>query len=79
MNCMWRIKNEENIDGFAVGIVIFTLAGCVPGETVVTISADDVGCVMTGGVGRAEVVTTLKSSIPKFDRSRMSKKKLARA
>ena len=32
---------------FAVGIVMFTLAGCVPGETVVTISADDVGCVMT--------------------------------
>ena len=24
---------------FAVGIVMFTLAGCVPGETVVTISA----------------------------------------
>lgn len=63
---------------FAVGIVMFTLAGCVPGETVVTISADDVGCVMTGGVGRAEVVTTLKSSIPKFDRSRISKKNLAR-
>ena len=58
---------------FAVGIVMFTLAGCVPGETVVTISADDVGCVMTGGVGRAEVVTTLKSSIPKFDLSKMSK------
>ena len=58
---------------FAVGIVMFTLAGCVPGETVVTITADDVGFVMTGGVGRAEVVTTLKSSIPKFDRSRMSK------
>ena len=49
---------------FAVGIVMFTLAGCVPGETVVTISADDVGCVMTGGVGRAEVVSTLKGSIP---------------
>ena len=48
---------------FAVGIIMFTLAGCVPGETVVTISADDVGCVMTGGVGRAEVVTTLKGSI----------------
>ena len=58
---------------FAVGIVMFTLAGCVPGETVVTISADDVGFVMTGGVGRAEVVTTLKSSIPKFDRLRISK------
>ena len=58
---------------FAVGIVMFTLAGCVPGETVVTVSADDVGCVMTGGVGRAEVVSILKSSIPKFERSRMSK------
>ena len=58
---------------FAVGIVMFTLAGCVPGETVVTISADDVGCVMTGGVGRAEVVSILKSSIPKFDLSKMSK------
>ena len=58
---------------FAVVIVMFTLDGCVPGETVVTISADDVGCVMTGGVGRAEVVSTLKSSIPKFDRSRISK------
>ena len=42
---------------------MFTLAGCVPGETVVTISADDVGCVMTGGVGRAEVESILKSSI----------------
>ena len=31
---------------FAVGIIMFTLAGCVPGETVVTISADDVGCVI---------------------------------
>ena len=58
---------------FAAGIVMFTLAGCVPGETVVTVSADDVGCVMTGGVGRAEVVSILKSSIPKFERSRMSK------
>ena len=48
---------------FAVGIVMFTLAGCVPGETAVTISADDVGCVMTGGVGRAEVVSTLKGFI----------------
>jgi hypothetical protein len=58
---------------FAVGIVMFTLAGCVPGETVVTISADDVGCVMTGGVGRAEVVSTLTNSIPKFDFSKISK------
>ena len=58
---------------FAVGIVMFTLAGCVPGETVVTISADDVGCVMTGGVGRAEVVSTLTNTIPKIDRSRISK------
>jgi hypothetical protein len=29
---------------FAVGIVMAALAGCVPGETVVTISADDVVC-----------------------------------
>ena len=64
---------------FAVGIVMFTLARCVPGETVVTILADDVGCVMTGGVGRAEVVTTLKNSILKFDLSKISKKNLARA
>ena len=73
----WPRKGVEKMKKistvFAVGIVMFTLAGCVPGETVVTISADDVGCVMTGGVGRAEVVTTLKSSIPKFDLSKMSK------
>jgi hypothetical protein len=58
---------------FAVGIVMFTLAGCVPGETVVTISADDVGCVMTGGVGRVEMVTTLTNTIPKIDLSKASK------
>ena len=63
---------------FSVGVILVALAGCVPGETVVTISADDVDCVMTGGVGRAEVVTTLKSSIPKFDLSKMSKENLAR-
>jgi hypothetical protein len=78
----WPRKGVEKMKKismvFAVGIVMFTLAGCVPGETVVTISADDVGCVMTGGVGRAEVVTTLKSTIPKFDLSKMSKKNLAR-
>ena len=67
----YRMKKISTV--FAVGIVMFTLAGCVPGETVVTISADDVGCVMTGGVGRAEVVSILKSSIPKFDLSKMSK------
>lgn len=73
----WPRKGVEKMKkistGFAVGIVMFTLAGCVPGETVVTISADDVGCVMTGGVGRAEVVTTLTNTIPKIDLSRMSK------
>jgi hypothetical protein len=58
---------------FSVGVILVALSGCVPGETVVTISADDVGCVMTGGVGRAEVVTTLKNSIPKFDLSKISK------
>ena len=58
---------------FSVGVILVALVGCVPGETVVTISADDVGCVMTGGVGRAEVVSILKSSIPKFDLSKMSK------
>jgi hypothetical protein len=58
---------------FSVGVILVALVGCVPGETVVTISADDVGCVMTGGVGRAEVVTTLKSSIPKFNLSKISK------
>jgi hypothetical protein len=58
---------------FSVGVILVALVGCVPGETVVTISADDVGCVMTGGVGRAEVVTTLKNSIPKFDLSKISK------
>lgn len=63
---------------FSVGVILVALVGCVPGETVVTISADDVGCVMTGGVARAEVVSTLKSSIPKFDRSKISKKNLAR-
>ena len=78
----WPRKGVEKMKKilmvFSVGIVMFTLAGCVPGETVVTISADDVGCVMTGGVGRAEVVSTLKSTIPKFDLSKMSKKNLAR-
>ena len=63
---------------FSVGVILVALVGCVPGETVVTISADDVGCVMTGGVGRAEVVLTLKSSIPKFDLSKILKKNLAR-
>ena len=72
----YRMKKISMV--FAVGIVMAALAGCVPGETVVTISADDVGCVMTGGVGCAKVVTTLKSSIPKFDLSKMSKKNLAR-
>ena len=42
----YRMKKISMV--FAVGIVMFTLAGCVPGETVVTILADDVGCVMTG-------------------------------
>ena len=72
----YRMKKISTV--FAVGIVMAALAGCVPVETVVTISADDVGCVMTGGVGRAEVVTTLKSSIPKFDLSKILKKNLAR-
>lgn len=72
MSCKdYRMKKISTV--FAVGIVMFTLAGCVPGETVVTISADDVGCVMTGGVGCAEVVSILKSSIPKFDLSKISK------
>ena len=78
MNCMWRIKNEENIDGFRGRHCYVYFRRVCTRETVVTISADDVGCVMTGGVGRAEVVSTLKSSIPKFDLSKISKKNLAR-
>ena len=31
---------------FSVGVILVALVGCVPGETVVTISADDVGCVI---------------------------------
>jgi hypothetical protein len=37
---------------FSVGVILVALAGCVPGETVVTISADDVGCVMTSAISQ---------------------------
>ena len=43
------------------------VAGCVPGETVVTVTAADVECAMTGGVARAEVVMVLTNSVPAID------------
>ena len=48
-------------------------AGCVPGETVVAISADDIDCVMTGGVRQVEIVSTLTNTIPMIDLSKVSK------
>jgi hypothetical protein len=60
----------RGVVGAAIAIV---LTGCVPGETVVTISADDVGCVMSGGVGRAEVVSILTNAIPRIDLANASK------
>jgi hypothetical protein len=58
---------------YAGAAVLLIFCGCVPGETVVTISADDVGCVMTGGVGRAEVVSILTNAIPRIDLANASK------
>ena len=51
---------------FYVAIAL-AAAGCVPGETVVTVTAADVECAMTGGVARAEVVMVLTNSVPAID------------
>ena len=53
--------------------------GCVPGvpgETVVTVTAADVECAMTGGVARAEVVMVLTNSVPAIDPKKMHERVL---
>ena len=51
-------------------------AGCVPGETVVTVTAADVECAMTGGVARAEVVMILTNSVPAIDPKKLPERVL---
>ena len=50
--------------------------GCIPGETVVTVTAADVECAMTGGVARAEVVMVLTNSVPAIDLKKMPERVL---
>ena len=56
--------------------VALAAAGCVPGETVVTVTAADVECAMTGGVARAEVVMVLTNSVPAIDPKKLPERVL---
>ena len=66
---MSKTNENEIYEGSVMGNYRF-VAILVPGETVVTVTAADVECAMTGGVARAEVVMVLTNSVPAINPKR---------
>ena len=66
---MSETNENEIYEGSVMGNYRF-VAILVPGETVVTVTAADVECAMTGGVARAEVVMVLTNSVPAINPKR---------